>query len=94
MEPLKNAVKDPDSIFSPPPFYSVDSSPHGCKTAAVPPGIVSKIQAGRKDKNELPLWGGGVALSFYSEREPLPSMLPLTKLDNIPAITVFGFNQS
>lgn len=38
--------------------------------------------------------GGGVALSFYSEREPLPSMLPLTKLDNIPAITVFGFNQS
>lgn len=59
--------------------------------AAAPPGIMPNIQAGRKDKYELPLWG---ALSFYLGREPLPSMLTPTNLDNMPTITISDLNQS
>ena len=47
--------------------------------AAAPPGIVSKIHAEKNIRMTPP--------SVCMLR--LPSMLPLTKLDNIPAITIF-----
>lgn len=68
------------------------SSPHVGKMAAALPVIVAKLQGGRKYKNELPLWEAFFCFSL--ERDSLSSMLPLTKLENISAITVSGFNQS
>lgn len=60
--------------------------------AAAVPVIMAMIQGGRKEKNELPLWEA--LFCFYLERDSLSSMLPLTKLEHISAITISGLNQS
>lgn len=67
-------------------------SPHNYKMAAAHPGITYKIQGGRKEKsNKLPLqW----ALPFSLERDSLLSILFLTRLGNLPAITISSLNQS
>lgn len=89
------------SVFSAPSFESVGMPPHDCNMAAATPDIMSKIQARRKDKSEVPLsmtlsfiWKKSLSLAYFPwqnqvTRPPLPYLVYLFLLFFIISVKIY-----